>query len=137
VSNCIDGNDHGEIIRQIDDNGPNPRYDPSVLATCDHRPRPDPMLWGYCVDCHQGFRWSVTAQQWRPWPGRLAKLPELTDEELDELHLTLLNQIRELNGIRGMCQNVETSQLLEYRLSILMSLNTAVQEARWGLFPPA
>lgn len=128
---CHDGTPH-----QVAEPG-DPAYDHSVLGRYDETAGPRPnTLWSYCAKCQLGFRWSVHDQQWRPWPGGLALLPHLTDEELDELLVAVLRRMDELGQIIGLAQNTATRSELHYKLRILMSLNTAIAEARYGLFPP-
>ncbi len=109
-------------------------YDPSILARYDG-PRPN-RLWTYCSKCSQGYRWSVHDQQWRPWPGGLAMLPYLTDEELDELLVAVIRRTQELSQMLPMAWATGSKAELHYKLRILQSLQTAVAEARYGLFPP-
>lgn len=129
---CTDGAPH-DIVDPDD----RERYDPSVLARYDETAGPRPnMLWSYCSRCAQGFRWSLSDQQWRPWPSGLSLLPHLDDEELDELHVAILRRKDELGGVVPLAQSPETRAELHYKARILQSLDTAVQEARYALFPP-
>lgn len=136
MSSCRDeGRDHGEILTGAIEH--RDRYDPSVLARYDpafHVGR-EPALWGYCADCELAFRWSVSFQQWRPWPGGMALLPHLTDEELDALHMAITAYGRELASVGVMSQNDSTTMQMIHVLGLLSSLDTAVQEARHGLWP--
>lgn len=128
---CHDGTPH-KVAEPGD-----PAYDRSVLARYDEAAGPRPnTLWSYCVKCQLGFRWSVHDQQWRPWPGGLALLPHLSDEELDELLVAIIRRMDELGQHIGLAQNTATRSELHYKLRILMSLSTAVAEARYALFPP-
>jgi hypothetical protein len=128
---CHDGTPH-QVVDPED-----PSYDQSVLGRYDEAAGPRPnMLWSYCAKCQLGFRWSVHDQQWRPWPGGLSLLPHLSDEELDELLVAVIRRMDELGQVVGMAQNTASRTELHYKLRILMSLSTAVAEARYGLFPP-
>lgn len=122
---------HGEIVTPDD-----PRYDPSILEQWDEYAGPRPnQLWGHCADCPQGFRWSVSEQKWRPWPGGLSLLPHLSDEELDELHDALVLRRQQLEGVVPKAQNPHTRSEVHYKVRILWSLETAVAEARYRLWP--
>lgn len=128
---CHDGTPH-QVVDPED-----PSYDHSVLRRYDDTAGPRPnMLWSYCAKCQLGFRWSVHDQQWRPWPGGLSLLPHLNDEELDELLVAVIRRMDELGQHIGLAQNTATRSELHYKLRILMSLSTAIAEARYGLFPP-
>lgn len=129
---CEDGAEH-----DIVDPDNRELYDPSVLARYDATAGPRPnVLWSYCAKCSRAFRWSVSDQQWRPWPGGLSLLPHLSDEELDELHVAVVRRTQELGGVIAVASNPATRAEINYKLGILHSLDTAVQEARYGLFPP-
>lgn len=122
---------HGEIITPED-----PRYDPSILGQWDEHAGPRPnQLWGYCANCQQGFRWSVSEQQWRPWPGGLSLLPHLSGEELDELHDALVLRRQQLEAIVPVAQNPQSRHEVNYKVRMLWSLQTAVAEARYRLWP--
>jgi hypothetical protein len=128
---CRDGTPH-QVVDPED-----PSYDPTPLTRYDETAGPRPnMLWSYCAKCGLGFRWSVHDQQWRPWPGGLALLPHLMDEELDELHTAVIRRMQELSQVLPVSQATGTRSEVHYKLRILMSLSTAVAEARYGLFPP-
>jgi hypothetical protein len=134
MSDCTDGGkEHGEVLTPAHEG-----YNPDVLGIVNalDGPRPDPDLWGYCGDCRQGFRWSVSDQQWRPWPGGLGMLPHLQDEELEELYVAVVVRRQELAAVLEVSQNPETDQQLNYKIRILRSLETALSEARYQLWPP-
>lgn len=129
---CDDGNEH-DIVNPEEE-----RYNPTRLLRYNesYGPRPN-ILWTYCAKCGQGFRWSVPDQQWRPWPGGLALLPHMSDEELDELAVAVVRRMDELGKPVQVASATGTRAELHYKLRILSSLRTAVQEARYQLFPPA
>lgn len=133
MKSCREGGEHEVVSASVEDRE---RYDPTVLGQHDQwaGPRPN-QLWGYCLKCLEGMRWSVGDQEWRPWPGGLALLPHLTDEELDELRDAVVRRCQELARVGQIAQGEGTREELAYKLRILMSLHTAVQEARYQLWP--
>ncbi len=132
MTTCDFGGAH-DIVSPEDD----ARYDPGMLARYDgaYGSRPN-ILWSYCAHCDQAFRWSVGDQQWRPWPGGLGLLPHLSDEELDELHTAVVIRMHQLGSIVPIAQATETRSEINYKLRILQSVDTAIQEARYQLWPP-
>jgi hypothetical protein len=129
---CTDGTPH-DIVDPDD----RTRYDRAVLSRYDETAGPRPnLLWSWCARCSQCFRWSVSDQEWRPWPGGLALLPHLNDEELDELHVAIRLRMEQLGRWVPVATNPSSRAEVNYKLRILQSLDTAVQEARYGLYPP-
>jgi len=131
---CPEGGEHEVVSAAVEDRD---RYDPSVLEKYNEYSGPRPnQLWGYCAKCREGMRWSVADQQWRRWPGGLGQLPHLNDEELDELGDAVAMRMHMLGEFIGQAQNTDTRSEIHYKLRILQSLSTAIQEARYHLYPP-
>lgn len=128
---CRDGGEH-EIVSPEDDD----RYDIGKFARYNDTAGPRPnILWSHCANCDQLFRWSVSDQQWRLWPGGLSLLPHLSDEELDELHTAVILRMQQLGAVVPVAQATGTRSEINYKLRILQSLDTAIQEARYQLWP--
>jgi hypothetical protein len=123
---CLDGQPHLPVVTGEQGDV----YDPEVLGTV-----PNPALWGYCPVCWLGFRWSITDQRWRRWPGSLAMLPMLDDEELEELYIAVTVRSHALRVAHAVA-DTEISGLgqsraeVTHHLALLRSLSTAIAEAR-------
>lgn len=125
------GTTHGEVITRADHPD---RYMPEVWGDWGFIP-PDASTWGYCEFCEKTFRWSVPDQQWRPWPGGLAQLPLLTDEELEVLQSAIAGQAAAFDAALSSSQSETMKATLWHRWLTLQSLATATAETRYSLFP--
>lgn len=125
MGGCTGGKNHGEVLTLADDRD---KFDTSVLG-----PTPNDYQYGYCADCRQGFRWSVSLQRWRLFPGDVVVLPMLTDEELDVLGSAVSYSMEHYGGIEALAQSHGVTTEVRYLLGILNSLQTAITEARYSL----
>lgn len=63
----------------------------------------------------------------------MARLPELTAEELDELHDAIKERMNVLAGVRAKASAPELLATIDHKGLVLQSLSTAVAEARLSL----
>jgi len=119
---CIGENPiHGEIITRHDDPD---IFDESVFQ----EQIPTDWLYGYCDKCRATFRWSVTLQQWVHYPGELAGLPLLTDEEMEDAYIAISVYRDAMPDVMFPSPREEVGR----RGRILQSILTAIAEARPG-----
>jgi hypothetical protein len=133
---CIGGKRHGAVATPADDPGV---FEPDVFADgIPEGPWVHAGMYGHCVDCRQRFLWSVAMQCWIDWPEPLHMLPMLSGDEVEELLSAVKLQMYSLGQNLAVLRSrsvdaseqSEAFRVVDAKLAILQSLDTALREAR-------